>query len=95
VDARADAYGRLILDAIEGKEPIEVVEREDGLMLAYPGRYWWIRSGAGKPSSGVRCGSYADGCSTSAAARRLSLVTNAGGRLIGQSFDPHGFKDRV
>ena len=29
-----DAYGRLIQDAVDGKKPIEVVEREDGLVLA-------------------------------------------------------------
>jgi len=26
--------------------------------------------------------------------RRLHTATNPGGRLLGQSFDPHGFKDR-
>jgi hypothetical protein len=37
VDDRADAYGRLIRDAVDGKKPIEVVERDDGFVFAYHG----------------------------------------------------------
>lgn len=47
MDEREDAYGRLILDAIDGKKPIEVVERDDGFVFAYhsdyliePFRHW-------------------------------------------------------
>ena len=39
MDEREDAYGRLILDAIDGKKPIEVVERDDGFVFAYHGDY--------------------------------------------------------
>ena len=39
MDEREDVYGRLILDAIDGKKPIEVVERDDGFVFAYHGDY--------------------------------------------------------
>lgn len=39
MDEREDAYGLLILDAIEGKKPIEVVERDDGFVFAYHSDY--------------------------------------------------------
>jgi len=32
-----DAYGRLLLDALEGRAPLEVVERDDGFIAASPG----------------------------------------------------------
>ena len=169
MDERHDAYGRLILDAVEGKEPIEVVEREDGLVLAYHGRYlvdpfrrWQpverramrfvrgrvldIGCGAGRvclhlqerrlevvgidnsPGAVEACrkrgvrdvrlfaidevderlgafdtllmlGNNFGLLGTEKAARRslrrLHALTRAGGRLIGQSFDPHGFKDEA
>jgi SAM-dependent methyltransferase len=38
-NAAGDAYGRLILDAIDGKKPIEVVERDDGFVFAYHSDY--------------------------------------------------------
>jgi SAM-dependent methyltransferase len=167
VDEREDAYGRLILDAIDGKKPIEVVERDDGFVFAYhsdyliePFRRWqpverraqrFIRGrvldvgcGAGRlclhlqerglevvgidnsPGAvegcrrrGVRdvrlcrideiderLGSFDTlvmlgnnfgllGGERAArrALRRLHAVTRSGGRLIGQSFDPHSLTD--
>ena len=169
MDEREDAYGRLILDAIEGKEPIEVVEREDGLVLAYQGRYlvdpfrrWQavercamrfvrgrvldIGCGAGRvclhlqergldvvgidnsPGAVAACrrrgvrdvrlvaideiderlgafdtllilgnnlGLLGSEKAAKRSLRRLSAVANPGGRLVGQSFDPYGFKDRA
>lgn len=164
---REDAYGLLIRHALEGKEPIEVVEREDGLVLAYHGRYliepfrrWQpverramrfvrgrvldIGCGAGRVCLHLQGrGLDVVGIDNSAAAvdacrrrgvrdvrqvaidevdrrlgrfdtllmlgnnfgllgtekgaqqslRRLHGVTNRGGRLVGQSFDPHGSTD--
>jgi SAM-dependent methyltransferase len=167
VGGREDAYGRLILDALDGKEPIEVVERDDGFVFAYrtnylvdPYRRWQpverramrfvrgraldIGCGAGRVclhlqergaevvgidnSPGaveacrrrgvkdVRLVSIRDideelgtfdtllmvgnnfgllGARRAAvgALRRLHAVTRPGGRLIGQSFDPHSLTD--
>lgn len=169
MEEREDAYGRLILDAVAGKKPIEVVERDDGLVLAYHGTYliepfrrWQpverramrfvrgrvldIGCGAGRvclhlqergldvvgidssPGAVKACrgrsvrdvrlveieaiderlgrfdtllmlGNNFGLLGTEKAARRslrrLRAVTNPGGRLIGQSFDPHGFTDRT
>jgi SAM-dependent methyltransferase len=167
VSSSADAYGRLILDALDGKDPIEVVERDDGVVHAYqadyllaPFRRWqpverramrFVRGrvldlgcGAGRvclhlqergcdvvgidSSPGAveacrrrgvrdvrllamdavdeRLGAFDTlvmlgnnlglvGGRTAARKllRRFSEITNPGGRLIGQSFDPHGFTD--
>jgi SAM-dependent methyltransferase len=167
VQGREDAYGRLIVDALDGKEPIEVVERDDGFVFAYrsnylvdPFRRWqqverramrFVRGrvldvgcGGGRvclhlqqrgaevvgidnsPGAVEACrrrgvedvrlvaiadideslgtfdtlvmlgnnfGLLGDWTKARRSLRRLHAVTRPGGRLVGQSFDPHSVTD--
>ena len=39
---REDAFGRMVLDCLHGKQTYEIIERDDGYIVSYPASRWFL-----------------------------------------------------